>query len=201
MSFELTKFMAKAGLGGVLRDNKFTVEILTIPPALRANYSQIRDDLTFYAERASLPGLRIDTNDVRRFGIGVEEKKPYTAAFIPLGLSFRCDPDAVVVEFMHDWQRCVVDFQNRDGVGVTSGILGGSQTPFEIGYKRDYAVNVRVTAYADDGHPATAIVFREAFPTFVGGTDLAWESRGGYYTFSAILTYFDWYQARVPPRT
>lgn len=202
MPFDIHEFKSVMGVGGLLRDNKFLLELAHQPRGLvgsGTNYGTTFRYLSFFVEGVSHPGMNILTNDVSRYGYGPVERKPYIPNFTNLSLMVRSDHDAQVYHFVHDWQRCVLDFTAKEGISSRSGFLA-KQTPYEIGYKDDYAVDVSLTMFADDGKPASKIVFREAFPTAVGQYALDWRSQGDYFKFPVQLTYYDWYVDKVKAR-
>lgn len=199
--FNVGNILAELARAGLQRTNKYVVQV-PVCNALTAaggNYMDTGRALEFYAERATLPGVGLLTNDVRRYGYGVTEKKPFAPAFADCPFLFRADARDRIHDFFRSWIAVTIPFSPAvSGMQAnTSQVPLPNQRPFEVSYKRDYAVDVTVVAFDDSGEPTTRIVLREAYPIMVGDVPLAWGDKD-YVRYPVTLTFFDWYAIRPP---
>ncbi len=84
----------------------------------------------------------------------------------------------------------------------TGSASGGAQYPYEVAYKMDYAVDLEIVTYQDDGSDSIHLVLREAYPIYVGNEiGLSWKHRNGYIQIPVNMAYTDWrlYRSAVAP--
>jgi len=226
MPFNLNDFKAAVNqYGGILRDNKWLFSMPQPPPSL-ANSSAVtgsssllnsQNAISFWCEAGTFPAVMMEVSEVRRYGYGVIEKKPFVPKFTDIDLTFRLDGDGMVFNFLHSWMRLVdlYESSNSSGSGTWSSPLGPlpNQHPYELGYKADYAVNIVLEAFNDEGGlgggggggggttsnatPAISVTLREAYPIFLGEVNFRWDSRGQYARMPMTLTFFDWYNNNI----
>jgi hypothetical protein len=204
--FNVNEIASELSRNGLMRNNKFLVEF-PIPYSLRgtSEFGQLNDTnrvLSLYCEGTNLPGVALLTEEIRRYGYGSNEKKPHTAIFTDINLTFRGDSNGNVWSFMNAWMKCAINYENRTGMNTPSGPVAG-QTPHEVGYKLDhknqegYAVDVTIRVFSDDGIETMTVMLREAFPIFVGDIPLNWAARSDYMRIPVTLAFSDWYNERV----
>lgn len=207
MPFNVNEIAAEISRKGIMRNNKFVVEF-PIPLSLRntTGFAQLNDTnrvLSLYCEGANLPGVALLTEDIRRYGYGPNEKKPYAPIFTDVNLTFRGDASGDVWTFMHAWMKCAINYEYRTGMNTPSGPVS-NQFPSEVGYKLDttnqeaYATDVTVRVYDDTGKETIQVILREAYPIFVGDIPLNWSARSDYMRIPVTLTFFDWFNQLVP---
>lgn len=186
-NFDVAEFKAKVG-GGPLRNNKFSVELGQLPPGMfGTSVAQTLKTLKFYAEAVDLPGSHLMTNGVhRRYGYGPVEKKPYSPLFGECRIVLRTDQDGNVFRFMREWQSVSVGFTTE---GLVADEDERGRTPYEVGYKTDYAVMVTITTYGDDGRVAESIRLLDAWPMSVGDAPLAWSMNNSYAQLPVTLAF------------
>lgn len=203
--FNINDFKARMDTG-LLRGNKFVVSLQTIPKGMNTQaWKQVYDDLPFYCESVDVPGVLLWTDEVKRYGYGPVEKKPYQPAFADARLVFRSDQDGDVFAFIRQWQALALNYQmsvtdsatitDTNGLGNYSNNFSGSPSnvmmPYELGYKAQYAVNVNITQYADDGTPVLIIKLRDAWPSLIVDMPLAWAATRSYAQLPVALVYTD----------
>src|SRR5207302_938449 len=98
----------------VMRTSKFDM-IFPMPNALKNNsvgggstLLATNDRLRFWCEGSNVPGVALATEDIKRYGYGPSEKKPFAPIFQDLQLTFRCDAAGKIWDFLHAWQRVAV---------------------------------------------------------------------------------------------
>lgn len=181
MSFHIGEF--KAGLrrhGNPLRSNKFEVRILR-PPVLPRN-NLLYEDLQFFAEQATLPGVNLSTHDVRRFGYGPIEKRPIGHTFTDLSVTFIADADGDMHRLFYNWISAISPYDYELS----------SQNLYLIRYKDEYATNIRIRAYKDNNIPSTTIYVREAFPISLSDIQVNWSEMSNHARFTVQFAYVDW---------
>lgn len=196
MAFNVSEIGAEISRLGVMRNNKFLFETV-MPPALRNNtQSQALADanqvISLYCEASNVPGIALLMEEVRRYGYGPNEKKPYAPIFTDLNLTFRSDSYGLIWQFMNSWMRCVINYQSRGDFNTANGPIL-NQFPNELGYKTDYAIDATLRVFNDVGDEVLQIILREAFPIFVGDIPLNWASRSDYARIPVTLSFFDWF--------
>jgi hypothetical protein len=205
--FNINELNAELARSGVMRNNKFLVEF-PMPLSLRntTGIEQLTDTnrvLSLYCEGANLPGIALLTEDIRRYGYGPNEKKPYAPIFTDVNLTFRGDSNGNVWTFMNAWMKAAVNYEYRTGMNTTSGPVR-NQYPSEVGYKFDwdnqegYVTDTTIHVFDDTGAETIKVVLREAFPIFVGDIPLNWSARSDYMRIPVTLSFFDWYNELVP---
>jgi hypothetical protein len=208
MAFNILEVLAEIGQNGLLRDNKFDVQ-MTIPPAFSAysvtNLSQfqsVQGRLNLYVQEAAIPGVAILTHPVWRYSYGPTEERPLEPKFAPLPLTIRADAGGYLLAYFTEWVRLVCGFTQMAG-GSGSGSYGSilsingavpNMVPYETSYKTDYMSTVTITVYNDGGGPAIQRVLREAFPIMIGDISLDWDSRGRFLKIPVVLSYLDWFE-------
>jgi hypothetical protein len=203
VAFSFPNFMAHFNQKGLLRNNRYEVALLFPPPAMvnskvLSDYRTVHRDLTFYVDQADLPGISIFTHEVSRFGYGPMEKKPYVPGFTDVRLAFRSDAGGLVLKFLHEWARCVIDYSNPE-TDMSSPGMNPRHTPYEVSYKADYAVDVAVRLFDERSRVISEVVLREAFPSMVGDVPLAWQAQRDYAQVPVSLSYYDWHHVKTKP--
>lgn len=207
MAFNVNELAAEIANRGVLKTNKFLVEF-PMPLSLRNNtqfsmLSGINRDMSLYCESTNLPGVAVLLEEIRRYGYGPNEKKPHTAIFSDVNLTFRGDANGEIWTFLNSWMKCTTNYESRGDWNTPSGPVLG-QTPGEVGYKYDpennegYATDVTIRIFDETSMEVMRVVLREAYPVFVGDVPLNWASRSDYMRIPVTLTFFDWYNDFVP---
>lgn len=207
MSFNVHELIAEVNSRGYLKTNKFVLE-LTLPNGFSTNHVQGIETLTdtarrlkFYGEGASLPGTLLATQEIRRYGYGPTEKKPYAPVFRDQMLTFRDDKDGAVWKYMTNWQRLAVLYETREqGTNTTTGSVK-NQYPYEVAYKLDYAVDATLSVFDDAGNLAIQVVMREAYPLYVSDVQLSWKDKNQLFHVPVVLTFVDWWNTDAPPQS
>jgi hypothetical protein len=164
-------------VGGLTKASKFLVRI--IPP------SSIQGDriFEFLCEGAVLPGVALQTDEVKMYGYGTVNKRPYVAAFQDMPLSFFSDSDGKVFKFFHSWMQSIYNWNDNTPPSGTTARGLPSNT---VAYPKDYYGTVEIIHYDDTGSlygrqgnkaVETGIIkytLQEAFPIQVGDIQMDW---------------------------
>ena len=181
--------------GGLKSANKFLVEFME-PKALKGelniNSGGRSDRLSFYCKATSLPGIGILTSDVYRHGYGPIERKPYGTIFNDVMLMFYVDGKGVINDWFYKWLLSIVNFRSDKGMLSTLS-LGTRNAAYTYNYKEDYAIDVRITTFNQEGSVGRTIVLQEAYPNYMGDIMLDWDAKNQVMILPISLTFKDWY--------
>lgn len=185
---------------GVLKNNKFLVRMFA-PKGFESSQqawemSQTVRNLEFWCESANIPGVSLNVNEVRRYGYGTIEKKPYASLNNDITMSFLGDAKGAIWTYFQQWLRLIVNYDMRNGITADTGMIP-HQGPFEMTYKDNYAVDIYLHVYDDYGEEILRIVLREAYPIFVGDVQLNWGDTNSLMRIPVTFTVFDWYNDKL----
>jgi hypothetical protein len=204
--FNVNELIAEVNSKGHLRTSKFVFES-PVPRGFIDNSVQGLDKimdtgrrLKFYGESASLPGVLLASQDIRRYGYGPTEKKPFAPVFRDQMVTFRDDAAGSIWKFMTNWQRMAVLYETREeGTNSTTGSVR-NQYPYEVAYKGDYAVDATVSVFDDAGNLAVKATMREAWPVYVSDVQLSWKDKNQLFHVPVVFTFFDFWNTAAPPQ-
>lgn len=194
--FNVNDILAETQRSGIMRNNKFWITF-PMPQGMRnTTISQGLSDtngvLQLYCEQSNLPGIATLTEDIRRYGYGPNEKKPYAPIFSDVSLVLRGDALGKVWMYFNTWMRMAVNYEFGSGMYTPNGPLQ-NQLPYEVGYKGDYSVDVSISIFTESADENVSITLREAYPIYIGDMPLNWNSRSDYMRIPVTLTFFDWF--------
>jgi hypothetical protein len=215
MAFDISTFRSTISRKGLLPTNKFLVRF-TPPKGLLSNISQIdtksfgdgatdsqstlTTELSFHCDSVVIPGLVLLTAESRRYGYGPNEKRPFTAIYSDVPMSFLVDGNGDNIRFFHNWLKLIHNHDNRDGLRVASGI-SANQYAFESSYKIDYVTNIEILVFNNEGgsnkEEATEVLcvtLRDAFPTTILDVPMNWADNNNLMRLPVVFTCFDFYE-------
>lgn len=197
--FNVQTFISSVSKNGVMRNNKFLVRIPMPRGMLQSSASNRLQStsrfIELWCESTNIPGVSLSTNEIRRYGYGNVEKKPYVSINNDVNFSFLSDGDGEIWSFFQQWIRMIVNYDMRNGIdpqGRKNGVLAG-QNPWELAYKYEYVSDVEVIVFDEQGHDVLTVVLREAYPTFVGDVQLNWGDTNNIARIPVTMTVYDWY--------
>ena len=142
------------------------------------------------AERVNQPGVQVMTSGVRRYGVGPVEKKPFTANFNDINVSFIGDSQGVVHQFFYAWLNGIVRFDATPG--GDSNIDQFNKMPFEVEYKTDYGTTIDIIMYDEVQELIGTVRLHNAFPTAVGEIQRDWAGVNDLVRINVAFTYSHW---------
>ena len=183
---------------GVMRNNKFLVRFHA-PLGMKTNAALVDNSkyLEYWCEMTHIPGISVATNEVRRYGYGNIEKKPYVAVNNDVDMTLLSDSDGAIWEFFQQWVRLIANNDMRTGINPTTsnGLLPG-QMPFERAYKYEYVSDIEILVFKETSDtPSLVIILREAFPIFLGDIELNWNENNTVAKIPITFSVYDWYNA------
>lgn len=188
---DLNNFLSSVGkLGGFTRPSYFYVEIPP-PPFMRQATEEARN-LAFLCESTNLPGVLLGTSDIRRYGFGPIEKKPFAPIFTDTTFTFFADASGMVQKFFYKWMNGIVKFDEvHFGPGGEIG-FGEVIEPFEVNYKNRYATDIIITTVDESNNDIINVRLRDAFPIFMGDISLGWGDTDSISRLPVNFTYYNW---------
>lgn len=202
--FNIQDFRNNISQGGVLQNNKFVVTIT--PTSLNGtrvpqNFSGgelTNAFLQFRAEEVKLPGASLEVFNNHRYGLGIQQKFPTNINFTDLNVTFLEDNEGRIYQYMTSWMNSIFD-HGAPSMGLISS--------YEVAYKDDYATDIFVSVYNNEGtytgtpgtnssipdEPIVTVVFKEAYPIAVNDIPLSWENKSSLVKVSVTLAYTDFY--------
>lgn len=177
VNFDISAFRATVdAFGGIARPSLFRAEIV-IPSYLR-NFDMSTEALTFWCMATTIPGVRIASRQVQRYGIGPLEKMPVGFEFDDIQLVFLGDMNCNILNFFKDWTRSVIEYSSE---GVPSSIPNSpnfgmpTAKPYYLNYKTNYQTQVGVATFDSTGLDRTYnMELLGAFPIDIGDVILNW---------------------------
>lgn len=187
---DLNNFLATTSkLNGFTRPAYYYIEIPP-PPALRSQANQARN-LAFLSESTNLPGVALATTDIRRYGYGPIERKPYAPIFVDVNVSFLVDGTGMVQKFFYQWMNSIVKFDQT--VNGSGSVVNGTQiNPFEVNYKTQYATDIMITTVDEANNDIVNVRLYDAYPVFMGDIALGWNDTDSIARLPITFTYFNW---------
>lgn len=192
--FNVQEFKSAVDLkGGVMRNNKFLVEI-PAPPKLMAELGMEERNLSFFCKAIPLPGIGIMTQDNYRYGYGPANRIPYKTVFNDLMAQFYVDASGMVRGWFRSWIKSITNPAMPYGINST----WKDMSAYEFSYKEDYAVDIRITSFDPEGNARLKIVLCECFPNYLGEVYQDWDDKNSSMILPVSLTYRDWFEEFVP---
>lgn len=182
----------------VMRNNRYYVQINGTPSAL-AKDSATLQMIPFVAESASIPGVQLATSEIRRYGVGQVEKKPYSAVFVDTSMNFIVDGGGDIHAFFYNWINSIVRF-DKGMTEIPTGL-----EPYEVEYKyapggsqRNYSTDISIFTLDEANRSIVEIKLIDAYPIFMGDMSLGWANTNDYAKLPVTFTYTRWTSERTP---
>lgn len=195
VGFNVDKFRGYLNnVQGVLKPSKFMIYLT--PPAAMAQgpmssfATEGAKGVQFACSAAMLPGMEAITFDARRYGYGAIQKLPWAPGFGPCPMQLITDGSGLQWSFFRAWMSKLVSFDMSRGI---NGPNPAGYYPYEVGYLTDYAVDVSVIQFNDNGQEILEVTLRNAYPIGMGEIKLDWgENNAG--RFNVFFHFQDWKQ-------
>jgi len=178
----LTDFMAELRHRGTHSTNRFTVTI-TPPQGLLSLNSR---KLSLRALDTVLPGRTIMTkDDIVRFGYGLIDKVGHNTIFSDVPVAFIVDSRHQVTEMIDRWMLLI----NNANQLADSEV---DDNRYLVSYKDDYATDIVITQYNNQGYTTAKCTLREAFPIVRQDIRLGWQDNDQIAILPVVFTYTDY---------
>jgi len=210
--FNINEFKTTlANRGGLARTNLFAVEI-PLPPIFQqagSNYANMAKDLHFFCLATELPGMSLETTDIRRYGYGPTEKNPYNVKFADLDLVFMGDQIGGIYTYFQEWLKAICNSDSRQGWNQATGIeydgtppngsIQGNQFAYELNYKQTYCVDMNINLYDPTGtiQEAYQLTIQQAFPILMNDIQLSWDDNNSFMKIPVKFAFYDYYRTNA----
>lgn len=181
---KMAQFMAQMRSRSVARTNLF--EIIFTPPRILAGEST-QAIISLYASDGNLPGLFLQTIDLKRFGTGPNEKLPYSAQFNDIAFSFIGDGQGDIYKFFYKWMQGIVLSDTH--MTNTSYSSVNQMSPYEVNFKEDYRSTINIITYDEKRNQILNYQLMEAYPVWLGETPLSWGDMDNLQKFPIAFTF------------
>ena len=181
-----TQFQAALRRRSVARTNLFDVTI-TLPTILQGpRFLPLGAELSLWAESAQLPGYNIQTDSIKRYGVGPMESVPYSIQTNDLTLSFIGDGAGGIQKFFYLWMHGIVrgDEDVRTDDLSTTGLQ-----PYEVEFKDRYATVITITQYDEMGDVINVYELTDAFPKNIPDISVSWTDNNAFMQFGVTFSY------------
>jgi hypothetical protein len=148
--------------------------------------------LSYRNDSFSTPGMSIATTDIRRYGVGPTEKKPYGVIYQDVTFNYILDTQNSQHKFFYRWMDSIIDHDRK-----TSDV---SRPTYEVGYKKDFQTTINIHAFDDrfdQGQAATdlkmqTVTLEQAYPIFIGDIQYNWGGIDTLIRLPVTFTFSRW---------
>lgn len=185
-SGKINKFLAEVRDKSVSRTNLFDITF-SIPAIMGASsLSATSQVLSLWAEGSQLPGFNIQTDSIKRYGMGPQEHVPYSIQTNDLTFNFIGDGKGEVQKYFYEWMHRIVrgDEDMRSPIVSETGLA-----PYEVEFKDRYACTITITSYNEMGEPVLIYELHDAFPKSIPDISVSWGNGSDYMQFGVTFCY------------
>lgn len=193
--FNIREFTSHIHSNGVMRNNKFLVRMpYPIGFAGKSELTNTSRYMELWCDSVNIPGISMQTTQIRRYGYGVTETRPITPSFNRVTMTMMGDSKGANHSYFYNWMKLINNFDVRTGdmSRYSTGLIAG-QKAYELAYKDEYAVDVEISVFNDASSEVAKIVLRDAYPIDLGDIQLNWNDTNDYMRIPVTLVYTDWY--------
>jgi hypothetical protein len=167
------------------------------------NLKNAHKNLHFFIEASTMPGVSLGTDEIRRYGHGQVERKPYAAVFTEVDILVRSDPKGLNYDFFQSWLKLIVNYDSRlindrrtpdDVSNPNRGIQYSGA--FEVSYKDFYKTESTITSFDNEGNEVVSLKLKDCFPIYLGDIQYNWSNGNQIVAFPVKLVFSSWYQER-----
>ena len=161
-----------------------------------AGAKKIASIATYRGDSFTQPGVSMATTEIKRYGIGPIERKPYLPIFTDQQFSFINDSDGLIHKFFYLWMNGIVGFDALPIGNSNEDIYG--KYPYEVGYKDEYKTTIDIYVYNDVQNEVGVLKLENAYPIFLGDVQRSWADANQFVRFPVTFTYSHWRYDKLP---
>jgi hypothetical protein len=192
MSFNVQNFVSRINeAGGLVQNNKFRLTIT--PPTILSSSQKYNEDtkasitsgartLEYFCASASIPGVNLNTHEIRRYGYGPMEKRPYSVSFADATFNIYFDAKRKNYDFFQTWVSSIMDYD----------VNNSTNSKFLLEYKSEYRSTIDLEVFDNSGFIVAHYVMDEAFPISIGDIPLNWGDTNSIIKIPVTFTFFTW---------
>lgn len=164
MPFDIVDFSSKISKRGFQKTSHY--EVIITPPTLLTS-SEIVSDIPFRANSVNIPGITLDSDNIKHKGYGLSEKRANGANFSDLAITFIVDGHGELPKFFLDWMELIHPTDEE-----TYGVDGVEFLEYPVNYYGGVDINV----FDSTGVMHTTYSFKDPFPIAIGDVQHSWET-------------------------
>lgn len=183
---------AELSKNGVAKTTLAYTQIVT--PGVLTGFTKRTDTafLSYRNDSFSTPGLSLATTDIRRYGVGPTEKKPYGVNYQDVTFNYILDTSQNQHKYFYKWMDGIVNhhtgryFAEKNAQGMSA---------YQVNYKKNYATSIMVYSVDDrlDNDPnRQEVLIEDAYPIFIGDIQYNWAGTDTLIRLPVTFTYYRW---------
>ena len=171
---------ALAASNGLLRPSHYELTIPQLPQWAQGVITQ--DQIRLFCNSTQLPGVNVDSVNVRKYGTGFMEFYPTTLSFADLQTTFYCDAQGDIINFFNQWIANIVNLDPD----------ADPTQRYRVQYRDQYISQVCVTQYDSNGNEVIQYTYVDAFPVQIQPIGVRWFSRDEMTEVAVVWKYRTW---------
>lgn len=179
---KLSSFLSQMRADSIARSNLF--EVTFIPPRILAR-NPTAQLLHLYAADASLPGIYLSTMELKRYGVGPNEKIPYSAQYNDIAISMIGDGGGAVYKFFYNWLQGIV----RSDIPMTNQNSIDDINPYEVEFKENYRTNIYIVTFDEQQNDILTYRLLEAYPIWMSEVPLSWSDDNNLQKINLVFNF------------
>ena len=161
-----------------------------------AGATKINSLATYRADAFAQPGVSMATTEIKRYGIGPIERKPYLPIFTDQQFSFINDSDGLIHKYFYLWMNGIVGFDELPRGNSSKDLFG--KLPYEVEYKDQYKTQIEIYVYNEVQNKCGVLQLHNAYPIFLGDVQRGWGDTNQLVRFPVTFTYSHWQYEDIP---
>lgn len=166
-------------------------------PALLRGVNGVTEQITLLARsRAhnfSIPSVNFATSEIKRYGVGPLEKKPYLPLFTDITVDFIGDSEGDIHKFFYIWMNGIINFTDLPKNGGRKDSYGtASKDPFAVEFKDNYKTDLKIRTFNDMQEALTEITLHNSFPVSLGEIQYNWGDENTLVRFPVTFNFTHW---------
>lgn len=155
---------------------------------------QIPPNITLLARSRAhsfpIPSVNFATSEIRRYGVGSIEKKPYLPLFTDINIDFIGDSDGNIHKFFYMWMNSIINFTELPKQGAKKDTF--SKDPFAVAFKEEYITTIELKTFNDMQEELAVIRLFDCFPTALGEIQYNWGDENTLVRFPVSFNFTHW---------
>lgn len=151
---------------------------------------------SYRADSFTQPGVSMATTEIKRYGIGPIERKPYLPIFTDQQFSFINDSDGLIHKYFYLWMNGIIGYDELPQGNSKEDIFG--KYPYEVEYKDQYKTTIDLYIYNEVQNKVGVIKLENAYPIFLGDIQRSWADNDQLVRFPVSFTYSHWKYEDLP---
>lgn len=173
-----TEIPAEINQYGIQRDNLGVVDC-TVPKGMEARYKlpSIVKGIAYRSEQFNVPGVSIQTSDIRRYGIGPTQRMPIGSVNnSTFTLNFIADQQGIYYQYFKAWMDYIVHFDDRKTPMNVASKFGTFN--YEVEYMENYVTDIKLVELDPKYNEITTTTLVDAYPVAIQDKQINWGNSG-----------------------